>query len=573
MAGPQVVGSPQSGLGVGTLQQGMASLQQAFQFLEQKRQFEEDQTRLNRMQDANWSWTMVKELITTTDSKSIKELALKYPSLLSQVFQKGMGVDEATAMPWITSMAQSPDNHDEANNRAHSILMRFGNGDEDAQKVLKEATATVATEVGLAAGRKSVPAGTTPAPVAVKPDFSTTTPVPARAVSGDATLVDFKAKLNGLVSGMKIDPKLGMTAEQRQAVDALVGQYQGKSPAVDEFIKTGMGDYAGRVANAGGTLGTEQLQRSPIVLKQNLSPEAQAPLRTTSPTAGGQTVAPSTPPVPDTMVSEKSTPQIGDAFQSFKEALDSGSTGQVAQKGKKLTKAISPYVAQQMEQNPEGIKALVQNSLWIATNPENLRMMAMEQNAPSVYATDQERSMTGAQGNVAAQKYFLELQKLGYETEKARLAMIREGINGKEDQAKMIAASITASMLSSGVLPTEMAASLRANLESMNKQKAIIDKLQADKADVKTIDDATSQYNAIRSQYFLTLKAAKEAIGQTNTPEAKALAASMDQRLQFTDYTGWFGRRKKGALKMTTPQAQMPTMTQEAADLSKELGL
>jgi hypothetical protein len=570
-------------MGVGTLQQGMQSLQQAFQFLEQKRQFEEDQTRLNRMQDANWGKQMLDEMVKTTDAHSIKDVAKKYPGFLSLVFQRGMGIDEGQAMPMITALANSAYNDVESTSWAHTIWNRFGTGDGDAQAIVKDATAraTGMSTVSSNEGGKTQPAGQVPASgVTGRPDFSPTTgrvsePLSNAPPRGPSIVDELKAKLVPLVTTYGIKDNL----VYQDTINAFINAHPNDRPELEAFAHGEFQNFKKSVV-AGASPGA--LSNVPSSALPPATPSSLADAFKLGATV--EPSAPKTPPIrkeqittvaqtaaPATTVSVKSTPQIADSFQNFLEAMDSGSTGQVAAKGKKLAQAISPVVSEQLQSNPEGIRQATQNALFLLTDPVNARAIALEQNAPAVFANDQERAMTGAQGKVAAQKYFMELTKLGYDVETARIKMLDAGITAKESQAKMIAASITANMLESGVLPPEMSASLRANLDSMNKQKAIIEKMVADKADEKAIKDASSQYDVMRGQYFLTMKAAKEAIGQVNTPEAKALAASMDQKLQFTGYVGWFGRRKKGKLEMSTPQAQMPTMTGAGGALDAEV--
>lgn len=563
------------------LQQGLASLQQLGQFLEQKRQFEEDQARLNRVQDANWSWNALQELVKTTDAGSLKDVAAKYPGMLSIIMQKGMGVDSQEAMSWITAMASSPYNAEELFNHARTMINRYGSGEVSGADAIKTQTDQFLKVNAPAPGEKpaEAPKPSVPAPVAgpapSKPPLVPVVPKPAEIqkapVEGTAGTPElplfeqFKNEVRGILS------KPNTMEDRINALKILAGTDRYKSdPDVQEFARSGIVPFIQNpgVSTVPATKAAPSTLPPPVALPTPAQvQEMVIPTQRQGPT-GKTTPARAAAPV---------SPEVDTSLTDLMQAISSGSQAQTVVKRKKLERVLSPVVAAQMEANPEGVSTLVENAVAILNDPNLARGMALAQNAPAVLASEQK-----TQNPAAMAKALLDLQKAGYDTETARLNMIKAGLTAKKDQLDAVMAGITLSMIQGGMLPPDLQRNLvdltgksAAEFELANKAKAANDKAGTD-IHLKAHNDIEKQINSMLLAY-------KNALGKQDTPEARKLQALVDAELQYQSggrALGFLWQRAFSAGKFVqgsaggeVQTAKPPEMTGGGAALGAEYGL
>jgi len=580
---PQAQGS-----GFASIQQGLAAVQQLGQFLEQKRQFEEDQARLNRVQDANWSWNMMLEVAKTTDAQSLKDVAAKYPSMLSMILQKGMGVDEATAMPWVTALANAPYNALESFNYAHTILNRHGSGEAEGKDILSQSVAEM-TKATQTMNPTTTAGGTQKGPAtAPLPQRATLSMTPLKKTEGvpaeDPALTEFKSKVFSLASNVK-DAKFGMDAQQRSELDRLVGEYRTKSPQVEEFVNKDMSAFIGTAMGAKGTLASDQLSAGKTVAQPpspNFPPYMQPsgseaasqflrPKETPSPTEEGAAPSPAQPQRPVT-ATEVSAP-MDDFLASI---TDGEARGQVVLKQKRLEKVLTPIVAAQLEASPGGIDSLIQNANAIISDPQNARAMALSQNAPSVYATDLAGSGSTTMSRLELATKLKQFEKLGLEVEKAKIDLAKAGIEGNDAQAKAIASGVMASMIQSGLVPPP---------EAATQMNALSDDLVVLREKYNTAkDDSTKQFlkdqiEQKNTQFQGIVAAWKSAVGKANTPEALKAQKLLDAVFDPKNKSGWqsfWNIGKENVQNWTTKKTEetkAPAMTGAGAALGSAYGL
>lgn len=562
---PQVI-PQQPNAGVASIQQGLAAVQQLGQFLEQKRQFEEDQKRLNNLQQANWGWTATQELIKTTDRQSIKEVAAKYPSMLSLIFQRGLGIDESTAMPFITALAQSPDNAIETMNRVFSIYTRHGNGSmTGADSVKQETTAmekTIAERQAQAetqgtGKQNAVPPTSTPkAPISMTP-FPKTEGIAAE----DPALTEFKAKIFSLASSVK-NAQAGMSPQERQALDSLVGEYRNKSPQVEDFVNNGMSAYIGTAMGAKGTLAAEQLSRGKTVA-QPPSTNYPNPPKTTSPTAGGEIPTPSKPPAQVAQPeAQSSDPVLASALKDFMEG-STGGRGRAMVVQKKLEGPMTTAIQAQMEATPGGIKQLVEDANFLMNDPQALRMAAIQQNAASVYATDQAGSGDTAMSKLEIGKKIIDFKRAEIDLQIAMTNLAKMGVEGKDAQYKAAVSGIMASMIQSGLVPPP---------EAANQMNALSDDLVTLREkwnaakDTSTKQFLTDQIEQKNTQLQGIISAWKSAVGKANTPGALKAQKLLDAVFDPKNKNAWQNFWNVGnevVRNWSTPKAQEAAKARE----------
>jgi hypothetical protein len=535
-------------------------------------------------------WKMIEEITKTTDTKSPKEVAKKFPKLMSLLFEQGMGIPESTAMPMITAWADSPLNADEDFNFSHTMINRFGMGEVTGTQAAEEATSyfqkATAAMTPPETGTTEAAAQNPPTPSPPATPVVTKVETPKTGTPNLNLLGQYKNEVRGLVGeNTAYQVRYGEFPKNNpfpitQAL-ALAGSAKYKNdPEVQALAKdalSGNSPLKQFIADAGPAsfAATKDLPSEGTGIPPEAAPTPEAkqagidyltrpvtskPPYTTKPTPAAK---PASPEVTSTM---------DDLLSSV---MQSQGAGQVALKKRKFEKAMTLDLAAQMQSNPEGIKLLVDRSEAMLNDPGTIQAMALIQNAPAVYESNLRSSGAGMGSKLDIANKLLDLGIKQLTLKTAELNFRKAGIEGQLDQYKLMQATVLMKMLESGtvVLPEVASQVMKVQDEYMKAG----DEAEKAKAANKPgeMDTALKVKDQKKKQYATMMLAAANSVGAMNTPQAKAMQKLLESSSKWEP--SWFLFIKRGLAAGNIVETQTgvadtkPTMTSAGAAFDAEV--